>query len=311
MIRKFFFIVVLLATTMITQAQLLNNVTIDGSIINNQSSKIYLLKLGGQNLIPVDSVTFDASKAGEEQKFHFNLMVERTNFYQLSFGGKQFAMVILSPDDKLKIKLDANNLRYYNSVSGSPESVTLDKVSKGMKSYEDEMSSLEEQYRKVYDTPQQDSVGKILANKYQKADAEKTVYLKNELLSNPALSGLIFMDVIKIEDNMDFYSKYAPAMIKKYPDNEFVKSVYNQYMSEKGKVKLSPGDMAPEIDLPSPAGPNIKLSSLRGKVVLIDFWASWCSPCRRANPHVVALYNKYHSKGFDIYGVSFDKDRAS
>jgi len=311
MIRKFLFIFLLLAATLVSQAQMLNNVTINGSVINNNSPYIVLLRLGGQNLIPIDTFMLDASKAGAEQSFHFDLMVERPNFYQLSFGSKQFAMVILSPGDRMNIKLDANNLRYYKSISGSPESVTLDKISKGMKSYDDQMAALENQYRKVYGTPQQDSVGRILANKYQKVDAEKKVYLKKELLSNPSLSGLIFMDAIKMEENMDFYAKYAPALIKKYPNNEFVKSVNNQYLAEKSKVRLSPGDMAPEIELPTPDGTSFKLSSLRGKVVLIDFWASWCSPCRRANPHVLSLYNKYHAKGFDILGVSFDKDKNS
>ncbi len=311
MIRKFLFIFLLLAVTLVSQAQMLNNVTINGSVINNNSPYIVLLKLGGQNLIPVDTFMLDASKAGAEQSFHFDLMVERPNFYQLSFGDKQFAMVILSLGDRMNIKLDANNLRYYKSISGSPESVTLDKVSKGMKSYDDQMAALEDQYRKIYGTPQQDSVGRILAEKYQKVDAEKKVYLKKELLSNPSLSGLIFLDIIKMEENMDFYAKYAPAMIKKYPNNEFVKSVNNQYLAEKSKVRLSPGDMAPEIDLPMPDGTNFKLSSLKGKVVLIDFWASWCSPCRRANPHVVSVYNKYHAKGFDILGVSLDKDKNS
>ena len=66
------------------------------------------------------------------------------------------------------------------------------------------------------------------------------------------------------------------------------------------------GEQSPDIALPDVNGAVQKLSDLKGKVVLIDFWASWCGPCRRANPGLVELYSKYKSKGFEIYGVSID-----
>lgn len=69
-----------------------------------------------------------------------------------------------------------------------------------------------------------------------------------------------------------------------------------------------PGALAPDIDLTTPEGETLALSSLRGKVVLIDFWASWCGPCRRENPAVKAIYEKYKDKGFEIYGVSLDNN---
>lgn len=68
------------------------------------------------------------------------------------------------------------------------------------------------------------------------------------------------------------------------------------------------GQKSIEITQPSPEGTNISLSSLKGKIVLVDFWASWCRPCREYNPVLVNIYNKYKSKGFEIYSVSLDKD---
>lgn len=69
------------------------------------------------------------------------------------------------------------------------------------------------------------------------------------------------------------------------------------------------GGVAPDFTMNTPEGTPLKLSELRGKVVLIDFWASWCGPCRRENPHVVETYHHYHDKGFDVLGVSLDKDK--
>ena len=74
-------------------------------------------------------------------------------------------------------------------------------------------------------------------------------------------------------------------------------------------AQTSVGDRAKEITLPDPKGKEISLSSLKGKVVLIDFWASWCGPCRRSAPDLKKTYEKYQSKGFEIYGVSVDQDK--
>lgn len=90
-------------------------------------------------------------------------------------------------------------------------------------------------------------------------------------------------------------------------------AMFISFIASAQNIGLNVGNIAPEISLPTPNGDTVKLSSLRGKMVLIDFWASWCGPCRKENPNVVKAYNEYKDKyfqagdGFTVYGVSLDK----
>lgn len=99
-------------------------------------------------------------------------------------------------------------------------------------------------------------------------------------------------------------------------DNKEAQAQSNE-VSPSGNVGLNIGDTAPELAFNNPDGKEIKLSDLRGNIVLIDFWASWCGPCRRENPNVVAAYEKYSkakfkdAKGFEVLGVSLDKNQTS
>ncbi|MEO0787512.1 MAG: TlpA disulfide reductase family protein, partial [Bacteroidota bacterium] len=101
--------------------------------------------------------------------------------------------------------------------------------------------------------------------------------------------------------------QWADMMIERFADSQPSAIAQLRRQMETATTFL-PGFEAPELEGQSPEGETIKLSDLRGQYVLLDFWASWCGPCRRENPNVVRVYNEYHERGFEILGVSLDNN---
>ncbi len=155
-------------------------------------------------------------------------------------------------------------------------------------------------------------------------------FSRKAVLANPASeANLVFYTALTPamgfqfwdESNLEVLKAMADAYASAYPNSPFGTSVRKQYeqivvgyeefknYQTAGATPATTGaDKAPEIALPNPSGKIMKLSELKGKYVLVDFWASWCGPCRRENPNVVKMYDKYKNKGFEIFSVSLDKD---
>lgn len=123
--------------------------------------------------------------------------------------------------------------------------------------------------------------------------------------------------VLNAVEDYKYYTKVDSVLTSLYPLSEPVQALHEQVKELKASLESSLstagaptiGTGAPDIALPSPQGDTIKLSSKRGNIVLLDFWAAWCSPCRLENPNLVVAYDKYHSKGFEIFQVSLDKTK--
>ena len=125
----------------------------------------------------------------------------------------------------------------------------------------------------------------------------------NAYLSVLLLENFLMRKYLETSEITALYDKLADD-VKKTKSGERIKTSLNAIKT------VVIGKPAPMFSGPSPDGKTVSLKEVMGKVTIIDFWASWCAPCRAENPNVVALYNEFHSKGLNIIGVSLDKDAA-
>ena len=131
-------------------------------------------------------------------------------------------------------------------------------------------------------------------------------YLKEQPASLALFNLLQDPNLIDKDKHVDLFISASEKFKKDWPVSRFTKEL--NAITEKIKI-TGIGQQAPEIALANPSGQIVKLSSLQGKFVLIDFWAKWCGPCRKENPTVVKAYNRFKGKGFEVYGVSLDRSK--
>lgn len=279
------------------------NTQVSGTISNGVGSKLYFDALNAASANVLDSITLD-----DKGNFSFGANVENQGFYRIKISDENSIVLILEKGDKVSINASANNLQTTYIVDGSKETQRLQKLNSKEYQLYVKNDSLKRELMKYQQL--RDGNGYLQTqNSHTALLTDRMNFLKSFIDEKPgSLASLAAVERLDKEQDFDYYKKVAESLKTIMPESEYYKNLEAR-VDQWGRLAI--GGEAPEIILNNPQGETIALSTLRGRIVLIDFWASWCKPCRAENPNVVKMYNKYKNKGFDIYSVSLDKNHTA
>lgn len=297
--------------------------TISGEIKNANGEKLYLIELQTNNVVFLDSVILN-----DEGIFSFKGQTDIPKFYALRTSANNYLTLIVHPLEQIVVKTNGENLANNPAIEGSPESLRVSELREMLDKSVKKLDSLGMYYKSILGTNEVYRVRDSLNALSQEIITRHTEYTKDFILNNPeSLASLMALYqqiaprkyVLNPKDHLEYFTLVDSALMAKYPESDAVKSLHTQMNEINRQLKVENeinrivgiGVLAPEIELQNPNGDTVTLSSLRGKYVLLDFWASWCRPCRIENPNLVKSYNKYHEKGFEIFQVSLDKKKES
>ena len=241
----------------------------------------------------------------QDKTLEFEIFVSESTLYRLDFIGRSSIDIILNDTD-VSVLIDDNDDLFKYDIEGSPDTNILRSISSKISDYRSEIRELNIEFISANEEKDIQLINSIRENvSFKKNQFELS--LKEFLRSvDKSLAVLIFSDYLSIDENVVFWE----GIYNNYFDEFKSNSYFINFENKLKKIKsVSVGSIAPEIILDDINGNPISLSSLRGRYVLLDFWAAWCRPCREENPNILENYNRFKDQGFEVYQVSLDRNK--
>ena len=283
--------------------------SVTGQIQHAGNSKLMLQEVpyGGKPIVTLDSITLD-----KEGNYAFRFIAKQEGIYRLATE-KDLEIIFVNDEENIQINADADNYQSY-TIKGSKNSnamlgflIQYRKKDSSLFSTLFNLDALQKQNAK------DSSIFWLQKQRISKIN-DLNEFVENNIISSTSPAVIYYSLGLSLRSmesaKVLALAKAAAEKTKATPLVEFVALLSTQVQSNT-KAAASVGNIAPEISLADPNGKIISLSSLRGKYVLVDFWASWCGPCRGENPNVVAAFEKYKNKNFTVLGISLDDNKES
>ncbi|HVU57877.1 MAG TPA: TlpA disulfide reductase family protein [Puia sp.] len=278
-------------------------------------NRVYLLGLPSGRDQSQQPVMLDSAKlSGNNGHFSLTGMTHDQEIYEVVFGADLLAVPVVNDVPELKINVDLGKKDDFYDVSGSDATNQLKDLVNvfGRKDFEMEKSMARLDSLKGIHAP--DSIILAATDKKNKAIQDINTFLKEFLnTNNSAPVCALALGWASRSCSQPEFEAALDNLVKKFPTNATIQGIKKDYQDQLAQMEKQNsnwvGRQAPELSLPDVNGRTVSLSSFKGKYLLVDFWASWCGPCRNENPNVVAAYKEFKDKNFAILGVSLDKEK--
>lgn len=286
-----------------------NEQTVSGTISNAEGKQITLLGFpqGQPDTLGTKTLTGDGA-------FSFPVNTGNLAFYALNVGEEGSMVLAFDSTQSPKVTADYTTIKKSYDVSNSKDSKEIRDLYIKSIAYETKLDSLMKSLQAAAKNQEDEKRGE-LSSAYNETRKEYRNYLLGLIDSDPSsVANFTILQRLSADEDWDYFLKARDGMNPKLRGNAFYDQMANKIAQmekqKKAEAAFGEGALAPDIVLPTPEGKEMSLSSLRGNYVLIDFWASWCKPCRIENPNVVKMYNEYKDDNFEILGVSLDRDKG-
>jgi len=292
-----------------------SNFELNGTFTNATAGDVVYL----EELAPGAKVTIDSATIDEKGGFAFTHAKTNAGFYRVKATEQNFAMLVLGNEQKVTLNADYKNIGNTYKTEGSEDTKIFLEFNTLGREIQQRTDSMQQAFQALVgtlkmDTARMDSLNKVFGEIYNKiidSYQEKfSALVEKNKASLAVLAGIQQLDPKKY---LNLYKEVDAALTAKYPNSKYLANLKKDIAAFDAQTqktsKFAEGSILPDFTLTTPEGKPLSISSFKGKVVLVDFWASWCGPCRKENPNVVAIYKKLHAKGFDVYGVSLDDNK--